>query len=766
MKKGFKAVTAAALAISALTPVAAFAAENTVENGVYTTTNFYSLDAFKKLSGSAKAAALTSEGAVIVVAGKVYTGANVISLNDTQLDASAVTVDAYNAANDNKLVSGKPIGGENQTGELKVESVKAINGKQLVVKFDKAVDKASVIGGTPTAPTLVNGVITLERTSTDVDANAINTNALNGQTATLSEDGKTLTVTAASTKYLKGNYDIKIAVAKSASTGTVIENTYVKVTAADTVAPVVSKVEYNKATDKFEVTFSEPIDAKTGEVVRVNGQPVTTGFDALAAPTTKLTFSRPTTVELGTNANLYIAGIKDATGNLMTAYNGQIQLDKDASALEVAEVKQLTDNTVQVKFNKKLNSASATAIKAKTGLIVTKSNGDTTTNYTVADVAPADDMTYIFTLTDATYANGNTEKFAITFVDKAFTGVSGTANVVITKQVELNKDTVSPKATSATLSVDKASIEVKVSEGLSNVDATKVKLRLDGVELTPVTASLKAGTDNVILISSTAAITNSILNAGTYQVRFEADALTDLNGNKNVAGNAPAVTVEGTNTAQPLGVTIADGGATNTFTVTATEELTAASLNYQNFTLDGQVIDANSDITFDSDKKVITIALPASNTLNFSGSAILEAKNLVFKSGKQYKTSAATVTAVDNTSATLTGAKILGNVLELTFDEAVNPSTLTNLTDVLGDFTIASSAGTYATAGTESATVEAGTSANKLVINVTPDAASNWATVVAGNDLTITTKGTGVVTKLTDANSVKVKAGTKVNITK
>lgn len=147
MKKGFKAVTAAALAISALTPVAAFAAENTVENGVYTTTNFYSLDAFKKLSGTAKAAALTSEGAVIVVAGKVYTGANVLSLNDTQLDASAVTVDAYNAANDNKLVSGQPIGGENQTVEIKVESVSAITANYVEVTFaalTKAVEGATV----------------------------------------------------------------------------------------------------------------------------------------------------------------------------------------------------------------------------------------------------------------------------------------------------------------------------------------------------------------------------------------------------------------------------------------------------------------------------------------------------------------------------------------------------------------------------------------------------------------------------------------------
>lgn len=127
MKKGFKAVTAAALAVSALTPVAAFAAESTVDNGVYTSTNYYSIDAFKKLSGSAKASALTSEGAVIVIAGKVYTGNNVITLSDSQLGASAVTVDAYNAANGNKLVSGKPIGGENQTGDLKVESVSAIN---------------------------------------------------------------------------------------------------------------------------------------------------------------------------------------------------------------------------------------------------------------------------------------------------------------------------------------------------------------------------------------------------------------------------------------------------------------------------------------------------------------------------------------------------------------------------------------------------------------------------------------------------------------
>ena len=631
---------------------------------------------------------------------------------------------------------------------------------------------------------MVSGAVTLTRTGTNSsDTNvvsqtgtAIDANTFAVGSASLSEDGKVLTITADPTKYFSGNYDVKVAKAVKKGTTEVIENYYNKFTAADTTAPAVTEAKYNVATDKFEITLSKPVDALTGQVVRVNGQPVSAGFDAITVPTTKLTVDRPGTVEPGTTAAIYVAGIKDAAGNLMTAYNGNVLVAQDTAALAVNSIEQVQNQMVRVTLNKKLDGTSNTNILAKTGLVVTKSDGATTTNYTVA-AAPAnvnpDGNKYDITLTDAAYANGNTENFSITFVEDAFKGVSGTKNKVYTKNVTLTKDTVNPTVKSTQVAVDKESVEVTFDKAVTVTAAGNVKLRLNGAELTPVTATIKVGTDNVVVVktSDVSAVTASKLNAGSYQARFEAGAVTDLNGNTNATFNAPTVTVGDSSTVDPAKAVIADSAA-NTFTVTAPagEKFTTASLNYQNFVLDGQKIPANSDITFvDNTNKVITIKLPATNSVNIQGPALLKATGLTFDSGNPYATSSATVTVADNTSATMTSAKILGNSLELTFNEAINATTLTALTDVLADLVVKSDAGTFADTNTDaSATAVVGSTANKVVITITPGT-SNWTTVIGGTNLTVTTKEattTGKVTKLKDANGVLVKAPVKVSVTK
>lgn len=788
MKKGLKISTATLLAVSALTPVAAFAAESTVADGIYTNhgAGYYTAAQFSKLSATDKKAIFADSKAALVAGGTAYNLLKDVALkSDAQIDAVTTTVEQYEAAQGVKLDSGKGFG-EVVVTELKVESVMAINAKTLQVTFNTPIEVSSVTGTNNTK--LNANVVTLTRTTTTADANAVNGSLPNTTDAKLSEDGKTLTITAPSTKYFKGNYDVKVENAVKKDTVDKMENYYGKFVAADTAAPTVTGVTYNVASDKFEVTLSKPIDAKTGEVVRVNGQPIDAAKTSLGTvPSTKLTIERPADVEPGTTASIYVAGLKDAAGNLMNSYTGNVTVTKDTAALAVDDVKQIQNQKVRVTFNKKLNPASDTKLTtgapalSANGLVVTKSDGATTVNYSVA-AAPAsenpDGNKYDITLTDATYANGNTEKFSITFVEDAFVGVSGTKNKVYTNNITLTKDTVAPAVQSAKVAVDGESVEVTLDKAIQSVAQANVKLRLNGAELTPVTAALKAGTNNVVVVKTTdaSALTGSKLKAGTYQARFEAGAVTDLNGNTNATFNVPTVTVTGDTTVEPAKATIADS-ATNEFTVTApvNEKFTAASLNYNNFVLDGQTIPANSDITFvDNTNKVITIKLPVNNSVNIQGSALLKATGLTFATGNPYATSSATVTVVDNTPATMTSAKILGNSIELTFNEAVKSSTLADIDAVLADFVIKSDAGTFTKAsiaspgpGTDAtATVVKGSSDKSIVITVTP-ADSNWSTVVAGTNLAVTTKEdstTGKVTNLTDANNVKVKAPVKAAV--
>lgn len=141
MKKSTKTLAAAALAISALTPVAAASAASSIADGVYTSTNYYSIPDFKKLSTADKAAALTSPGAVVVVGGTAYTGADVLSASDSELPDLGTAADAYTTEAGNKLVSGQKI--DAVTGSIEVSSVSAINKTKVEVTFNKAIDAAA-----------------------------------------------------------------------------------------------------------------------------------------------------------------------------------------------------------------------------------------------------------------------------------------------------------------------------------------------------------------------------------------------------------------------------------------------------------------------------------------------------------------------------------------------------------------------------------------------------------------------------------------------
>ncbi len=804
MKKALSVTMTAAIAASALTPAAAFAAETPVaQNGFYNiqTGQFYSTAAFKALTKAEQKSVIKDANFYIVSKGTVYSAMDLVTKTTEQLATAGQTQDAFQAAKNVTLTpagtvldkDGNVIGEKPSTGELAVESVSAINAKELQVKFNTPVEKSSVIDS---SGDLEAGVVSVSRTSTDAHASDVTAGDLVGYAASLSEDGKTLTVIADSGEFFKGNYDVKVAKAVKKNTLEELENFYSKFTAKDTAAPTVTSVKYDVADDNFVVTLSEPIDALTGEVLRVNGQPVA-GFDVLSGSTNELTFDRPADVEPGTTASIYVAGLKDAAGNLMNSYTGNVTVTKDAAALAISEVKQILNDTARVTFNKKLDAASKallTTTPGSDGLTIIKPNGDTTTNYTVTvvqDASGADvDNQYDIKFNDATFANSDTEKFSVTFQDEAFKGVSGTENKVITKDVTLNKDTVAPTATSTKLSLDGKTIEVTMSESvdISTVDDQMVKLRRNGAELQSgvagsetVKATLKAGTDNVLVITTTTASAlnaDGTLKAGTYQVRLEAGAIEDLNGNANKTVNAPNVVVEGDSTVAPASAAIANGSGDNTFTITApgSETFTTASLNYSNFVLDGQTIPADSDITLNPARTVITVKLPVKNSVNIAGPALFKAGGLTYVSGNPYATSTDTVTVADNTPATLTASKVLGNTLELTFNEAVDPATLSDIDEVLTDFTIKSDAGTFAKASVASpgpgtpasATVAQGSTDKKIVITVVPED-SNWSTVVAGSNLTVTTKQagtTGEVTNLEDVNGVKVKAPVKVTVAK
>ena len=149
MKKVTKVTAATAIALSAVTPVAAFASESTLATGYYADT-FTSLEAFKAMSSSQKKVFLLSNmekpNFVYVYNGQVYdltgnTGEKIMNASDDEVAKYAVTPAAYQTAKGVTIsatgITKTPVSKE---FSLKVTStatsVKADGADNTVIKFE------------------------------------------------------------------------------------------------------------------------------------------------------------------------------------------------------------------------------------------------------------------------------------------------------------------------------------------------------------------------------------------------------------------------------------------------------------------------------------------------------------------------------------------------------------------------------------------------------------------------------------------------------
>ncbi|MEX3621476.1 hypothetical protein [Viridibacillus arvi] len=670
-------------------------------------------------------------------------------------------------ANDTYTVEGVERAFENgvEVG-AKVKAVEAINGTQLKVTFNKGVDASSVINSDDE---LLANKVKVERTSTDTVTNVVATTDLAGYAAELSDNGRELTITVDSAAFFKGDYDVSVKGATVSEKQ--LENYYSKFSATDTAAPTVTSVSYKTTSDKFVVKLSEPVESLSGQVVTINGKPAS--FDAITAPTDVLTISRPVDVALGTTATIYVAGFSDNAGNKVTPATNQVTATKDDSALAVTSMKQVSNKVVRVTLNKKLSTASDADFKAKTGLVVTKDNGTTTNNFTVI-AAPAayntDGNVYDITLSEADYATSNSYTSTITFVKEAFTDVTGNKNTLYSQTITLNKDVVAPTVQSTKLSADGKSIEVKFSEELnSTVTVGNVKLRKDGGEVSNVTAIIKPGTKDTLVVSTTAGIK---LAAGSYQVRLEKGAVKDINLNDVETVNAPLVTVAAS-AADPLEAAVATVVGSNVITITApvNEKFTTGSLATSNFAINGVTIPSSSDVKFtDTNNNVISITLPATDSVKFDGKALFTTTGLGLVSGNKLNQPSYTATLADNTLPVLQSAKVLDNkTIELTYDEAIQ---LTGANASVGDeFTIKQGSNTFTLAAGElKANIVSGYN-NKIRLTIAQGAdtvgtpAESASTFATATDLTATA-GNTATGKATVTGTFNGSANTTLKVEK
>lgn len=725
MKKGFKAVTAAALAISALTPVAAFAAENTVENGVYTTTNFYSLDAFKKLSGSAKAAALTSEGAVIVVAGKVYTGANVLSLNDTQLDASAVTVDAYNAANDNKLVSGKPIGGENQTGELKVASVNAINPTEIKVTFSAPVFADSV--------TEDDFKIYKNNSGTALTLTASTTTQ---KTVVVSEDGKSAIVQLDAPLVVGDTLKVVIdegTILSKADYSKNVKATFNNISApTDTAKAKLLKAEYSAA-GKLTLTFDEPIDtAATGTAIKINQQAVT----GLANSTVAGSYSYEVTpaagsVKTGKN-ELELLNITDFAGNTTVLYSTEFTVNNANYEVPAVEsVKADTATSFIIKTNKPVTAVTADVTLKLGNYTLVASDITSVTNVTATGAVAGGASEYVKVLLADTntvnplYPNNATSTtLAVNY--KGFKDANDILGTEYNGSVTLTKDQVAPKVVSQNLISHTTGVGNKIvipfdknlSTTASDIVSAKISVKNGSVSATP--ASITVNGKNLELVLAD----NTIIAGDTYEIVLDAGAIKDTSGNTNVSTSltykVPAAVTyidESTTVFATPVVKTTDNRIkiTATYSAKVSEEAATAT----SYLLNGAALPAGTLVHFtDSNKDEVEIILPTSYKVSADNkAATIELKantvkltasgNVISSSTTEAKSIESAILLSDNVAPAVQKVELVKDSatghakgLKVTFTESIKDSTVLSTFVVKQDNTAITATAAAGAAGT------------------------------------------------------------------
>ncbi|MGL6104548.1 cell wall-binding repeat-containing protein [Romboutsia sp.] len=536
-----------------------------------------------------------------------------------------------------------------------IASISSLNAKQILIVFNKAMDKDTVIDrdGYLVQDTGVNRV-KFSTTATAL-ANQIPNDAK--CIAELDESGTLLTVTAPTGKYFEGNYTIEVQNIKSA--GITQDKHVATLNIKDTDAPTVSSVEFDASINKFKVKLSEPVKSKNSLVLVVNNN-ISVDLSTVALNTiqNEFTFGIPSGVNYGDKIKVYIDGLEDGAGNMMRAYS------KDSISVSntilTATYKQTSNNKLRITFNKEI----PTDISSKISVVGTGVVGSATK-------VAGDNKSYDITLTTANYSTTNKLAFKVNIAS----GVVDVTGTTTTKPIEINvsltKDVTGPKISSTKANSDNTGLEITLSEDIKESSITNSKIKLykgSGVSISGTDATLKSGTTNVITVEGL-----STLAEGTYHVKFEAGAIQDNNSNNNLLMSTDSVTVKNT-VSTTYSVTSIDNDAyDNSFIITYTGEIDDEKVSYENFYINNEQIKETSTITLDAANKTIKVKLPSSDGINIEGNATLKASRLTLKAGQILADKSSVVTVVDNTAPTLETATLYKskNQLVLKFDENI-----------------------------------------------------------------------------------------------
>lgn len=387
-----------------------------------------------------------------------------------------------------------------------VTEVNAINAKQVEVKFAAPVTKSTVLDSSGNVRNI---------TFTMVSGSTANPGKLTGS---LSEDGKTLTIT--SQWIFDGEYAVKTTGGIQAVAGGKYEEYTDILKVKDEVAPkfVSGSASAKTSTNSFSVLFDEPVSA-SGVIAYVNDTIATVSIDSSNPNRLNVTASKQ--VAAGTTATIKLLNVKDYKNNIASPnpIEATVTITADTVAPTVKDVKVIGENRVEVTYDKEMNISSFTR-KAR----IVESNGNVI-NLTAA--AGKDAKTVVLSGTGVSYRDSYN---AILFIDADVKDTVGNNAALYSTNVTLTRDTTAPLLTAIEYKDGKiiANFTEDIQWG-TNYKVTLIDQRASAREI----SLLYSGTyQNASIANNTLTISEPLPN-GTYQLRLPVNTVKDFAGIPN-----------------------------------------------------------------------------------------------------------------------------------------------------------------------------------------------------------------------------------------
>jgi hypothetical protein len=608
---------------------------------VYKQQDPVTLDAAKKAVAAYEAAPLTTLAEVAAVEALKTAAADAIAKVTDAAEKTALTakVTAQTATVAATKVALTP---------LAVESVSAVNNKQVVIKFNKPVDKVTA----ETAANYTVGGVAFGKAVLQADNMTV--------MATMAGDTKMTNAGTAEIKVLKN--------IKAANNVALAADYSVTIKVVDTTVPSVVGVEAVGA-KTLKITFSEPVYDAGADTTLENDQiTVKSGIYTYVVTNAVADYAnRTVTVTVGTNlieGDLQIKvnapgmsdgeAIRDFAGLVLIPAELTYSYAKDTTVATatLTSVNKAT-KVAKVTFSKPVYGTDVKLYHSVNGEAaygtapVTKSETDAATNweFTFTSALPSGALTF-FLVNDTVVANQLTDLYGVKIPNQTFT-------------YAVVADTTAPTVSTVTVNTN-ASIDIKFSEAVdaaSIVAANFEILKPDGTAL--------AFTPSV-LAADTARLTAELADNTTYTITVK--AMKDVAGN----GMAAAYSVQKT-VADNLNPTVASSYVVGNdkIYINFSEGMNEAQmLNKANYTVNAAALAAADTITLVSAKK-IKITIAAAN-LAGNGTDDVVIGAITDLAGKKLTNDATFSTAVDNivvAALGFTARATAVNKIKLVFDK-------------------------------------------------------------------------------------------------